>query len=73
MKRTSEKKDDIKDGFSPSFFAEAIIKEKDIRDNYSVCVYNISDDGITFETAYPYSMFRDRIWADNSYHNNKGY
>lgn len=68
----------VQHGFLLYSGSAVIIKESDISDNrigdnYAVCVYNISDDGITFETAYPYSMFRDRIWADNSYHNNKGY
>lgn len=68
----------VEHGFLLYSGSAVIIKESDISDNrigdnYSVCVYNISDDGITFEASYPYSMFRDRIWADNSYHNNKGY
>ena len=68
----------VEHGFLLYSRSAVIIKESDISDNrigdnYSVCVYNISDDGITFEASYPYSMFRDRIWADNSYHNNKGY
>lgn len=68
----------VEHGFLLYSGSAAIIKESDISDNrigdnYSVCVYNISNDGITFEASYPYSMFRDRIWADNSYHNNKGY
>lgn len=68
----------VQHGFLLYSGSAVIIKESDISDNrigdnYSVCVYNISDDGITFEASYPYSMFRDRIWADNSYHNNKGY
>lgn len=67
----------VQHGFLLYSGSAVIIKESDISDNrigdnYSVCVYNISDDGITFEASYPYSMFRDRIWADNSYHNNKG-
>ena len=68
----------VEHGFLLYSGSAVIIKESDISDNrigdnYSVCVYNISNDGITFEASYPYSMFRDRIWADNSYHNNKGY
>lgn len=68
----------VQHGFLLYSGSAVIIKESDISDNrigdnYAVCVYNISDDGITFEASYPYSMFRDRIWADNSYHNNKGY
>ena len=68
----------VQHGFLLYSGSAVIIKESDISDNrigdnYPVCVYNISDDGITFEASYPYSMFRDRIWADNSYHNNKGY
>lgn len=68
----------VQHGFLLYSGSAVIIKDSDISDNrigdnYSVCVYNISDDGITFEASYPYSMFRDRIWADNSYHNNKGY
>lgn len=68
----------VEHGFLLYSRSAVIIKESDISDNrigdnYSVCVYNISDDGIIFEASYPYSMFRDRIWADNSYHNNKGY
>lgn len=47
------------------------VYSNNIGDDYTVCVYNISDDGITLEASYPYSMFKDRIWANNSYHEEK--
>ncbi len=66
----------VQNGFLLYSSTAVIIKESDISgnrigDNYSVCVYNISNDGISFEASYPYSMFKDRIWVDNSYHDSR--
>ena len=67
----------VQSGFLLYNGSAVIIKSSDINDNrigdnHSVCVYNISSDGITFEASYPYSMFKDRIWANNSYHDGRG-
>ena len=67
--------DDVEVGFSIYAGTAAIIKCSDIDngidDDYTVFVYDIAYDGITLEASYPYSMFKDRIWSNSSYHNSR--
>ena len=67
--------DDVQVGFSIYTGTAAIIKCSDIDngidDDHTIFVYDITEDGITLEASYPYSMFKNRIWSNNSYHNSR--